>query len=68
MTFFTLQLSRQHMIFLYNIPSRSLEDVLLHPQVSHFDKEAFPCVKEAREEENKEQQLPISVFYKRTLI
>lgn len=46
----------------------NLEDVLLHPQVSQFGKEAFPCVKEAREEENKEQQLSSSVFCKITLI
>lgn len=58
----------QHVIFLYGVPSTSLEDVLLHPQVSHFGKEAFPCVKEAREGENKEQQLPSSVFCKVTLI
>lgn len=66
--FLTLQLSMQHVIFLYSVPSASSEDVLLHPQVSHFGKEAFLCVKEAREEENKEQQLPSSVFSKITLI
>lgn len=65
--FFALQLGMQHVIFLH-VPSMSLEDVLLHPQVSHFGKEAFSCVKETREEENKQQQLPSSVFCKTTLI
>lgn len=49
---FTLQLSMQHVIFLYNVPSTSWEDVVLHPQVSHFGKEAFPCVKEEEKKKN----------------